>query len=184
MDEKTLTPEMVAARAGEMCFGKPLVTNIHRGLVAEVIVGFALGESWRWCGADYGACDFEHADGTRLEVKQSAARQSWSDGARGPSKASFDIAPRTGRWEGSDWIAEPGRWAHLYVFAHHPLDDLSADHRDPAQWRFYIVATNALPAFRRLSLARATDLSPDCGFSDLRRAVEELRAMRAAPPAG
>ncbi|MBX9643457.1 MAG: hypothetical protein K2W91_05065 [Novosphingobium sp.] len=47
----------------------------------------------------------------RLEVKQSAARQDWHDGEAKPNKGRFDIAARTGRWEGTRWIEVPDRLA-------------------------------------------------------------------------
>ena len=50
--------------------------NVHRALIVEAIVSAALPD-WLWAPTDYAAFDFQHADGTRLEVKQSVARQSW-----------------------------------------------------------------------------------------------------------
>jgi len=56
-------------------FDRALVTNIFRGIVAEAIVAMALPD-WQWVSADYSPFDFQHPDGCRLEVKQSALRQS------------------------------------------------------------------------------------------------------------
>lgn len=123
--------ERIKAKAADAAFGRPLVNNVLRGLLVEAIVAEALGDEWTWCAAGYASWDFENADGVRLEVKQSAARQSWASAQ--PSVCSFDIAPRKGRWESGIWIAEPGRAASIYVFAHHPLNGDDADHRDPAQ---------------------------------------------------
>ena len=148
----------VIAKVSQVAFGKPLVTNVLRGHVAEAIIALALESEWNWCSADYAGWDFERADGLRLEVKQSAAMQSWSTGK--PSKAIFDVAARTGYWEsGTEWIAKAGRPAHLYVFAHHGIYGDDADHRDPSQWAFYVVPSQALPDVKKLGLATISTLT-------------------------
>lgn len=139
----------IQRRVAEAAFGRPLVTNVLRGQVVEAVVAFALEPHWTWCAHDYAGWDFERSDGVRLEVKQSAARQSWATSDT-PSPCSFDIAERKGRWEGSVWVAQPGRAAQVYIFAHHPIADATADHRDPMQWEFYAVPATKLPATQRL----------------------------------
>ncbi len=173
--QPSISAHAIAARAAEVCFGKPLITNINRGLIAELIVEAALPPDWRWCGADYAGHDFEHADGTRLEVKQSAARQTWAAPTSGPSRASFDIASRSGRWEGALWVEGAGRRAQIYIFAHHPVADAAADHREPGQWRFYVVGAAMLPSSKTLALSRVRALTTDCAFDELGGAVERLR---------
>lgn len=76
-------------------FGGPLISNIYRGLVAEVIVGAALDPEWQLCSGDWRGWDFEHPSGLRLEVKQSAARQTWT-GTRKATTSIFDIRVRIG----------------------------------------------------------------------------------------
>ncbi len=148
----------VIAKVSQVAFGKPLVTNVLRGHVAEAIIALALEPEWTWCSADYAGWDFERADGLRLEVKQSAAMQSWSTGK--PSKAIFDVAARTGYWEaGTEWIAMAGRPAHLYVFAHHGIYGDDADHRDPSQWQFYVTAARNLPDVKQIGLSSITRLT-------------------------
>ena len=71
-------PAEVVAKAADAAFGKPLVTNVLRAQLVEAMIALVLVPEWHWCGADYAPCDFERADDLRLEVKQSAARQSWS----------------------------------------------------------------------------------------------------------
>ena len=66
----------------------------------------------------------------RLEVKQSAALQTWM--AQGKcSTPSFGIAAKTGySSNGADWRQAPGRHADIYVFALHPeTGSETADHR-------------------------------------------------------
>ncbi|MGH7045584.1 MAG: hypothetical protein ACREE2_04250 [Stellaceae bacterium] len=130
------TPATVRAAAAKLAFGTPIVQNNLRAIVAEVITGYALGPDWHHCSADWSGWDFEHKLGARLEVKQSAARQTWKPPpVRHPPR--FDISPRSGYWQdGSRWIERAGRHAQIYVFCHHPVDDAAADHRDPLQWSF------------------------------------------------
>lgn len=164
----------IIERSAQAAFGRPIITNTLRGLVAEAIIAAALEPEWTWCAADYASWDFERADGKRLEVKQSAARQSWSTDT--PSRCSFDIAPRKGRWENEGWVDEPGRAADLYVLAHHPMFDDSADHRDPMQWRFYVIASDRLPDTKRISHSRASRLTDAVGFEELRSGVQAIAA--------
>jgi hypothetical protein len=40
---------------GQLCaaaFGSPLISNIYRGLVAEIIIGAALDPEWQLCSGD------------------------------------------------------------------------------------------------------------------------------------
>lgn len=167
----TPSVDAIIDRVSRAAFGSPLVTNVLRGQVVEAIVAHALEPEWTWCAADYASWDFERPDGLRLEVKQSAARQSWSTGEGAASSAQFDIAARKQRWEGGRWIMEPGRAAHLYVFAHHERTDERADHRDPTQWTFYVAATASLPATQKISLGALRRLTHRSCFPDLAAAV-------------
>ncbi|WP_156677946.1 hypothetical protein [Sphingomonas profundi] len=159
----------IMAAASAAAFGRPLVTNVLRGLVVEAIVAAALCPSWRWCSQDYHAWDFERADGLRLEVKQSAMRQSWE--SIRPSRCAFDIAERTGRWDGAEWIGDRRRWADLYIFALHEVLDASADHRDPQQWSFYVVGASRLPHQQTIGLRGVRRLGEPCRIDDLAKVV-------------
>lgn len=167
----------VERHAAHAAFGRPLVQNNLRAVVVEAIVDMALPADWRWCSADWAGWDFEHADGTRLEVKQSAARQTWT-APKYPAQRRFDVAFRRGRWEGSVWVDEPGRHAHLYLFADHPVADDTADHRDPTQWLFYVVNASDLPLARTVSLNRVGLLAQPCRHGELASCVERLRLSR------
>jgi hypothetical protein len=132
-------------------FDKPIMGNLYRPHYVERMIKLALGDDFRLMSADWAGWDVEHADGTRIEIKQSAARQTWTDrpslGGK-PTKGSFDIRSRTGYWAdgGARWVDSPGRQAHLYIFAWHPVSDPeTADHRDPRQWHFFVVPTKELP---------------------------------------
>jgi hypothetical protein len=168
------TVEEIRAKVSATAFGDPLISNIYRGLVVEIIVGAALGSEWRLCSGDWRGWDFEHSSGCRLEVKQSAARQTWT-GSRNVTKPIFDIRTRTGYFEGADWIADPRRFADIYVFAHHPVMDESADHRDVRQWRFHVVTANRLPIGKTIGLTKIAALSAGVPWIGLESAVEGLR---------
>jgi hypothetical protein len=167
---------MKSALVCAAAFGSPLVSNIYRWLVAEIIVGAALGPEWELCSGDWCGWDFEHPTGLRLEVKQSAARQTWT-GTRKATVPIFDIRTRTGYFDRADWVADPRRFAHIYVFAHHPIMDASADHRDPSQWRFHVVPTNCLPTGKTISLVKVALLSDPTPWIGLKAAVERVRRL-------
>lgn len=162
----------VVEKVGQAAFGNPLVTNVLRGQVVEAIVAMALEPEWRWCAADYSGWDFERGDGLRLEVKQSASRQSWATAK--PSRATFDVAARTGYNSDTSWVDAPGRHAHLYVFAHHPLTGDEVDHRDPDQWNFHIVPTAVLPPVKQLGIGQIEQLGRRCTFDTLRDTVADV----------
>lgn len=166
------TVDDIVRKASEVTFDRPLVTNVFRAVIAEAIVAAALPD-WNWCSGDYASCDFRHRDSTRLEVKQSAARQTWY--AERASRPSWDIRPRTGYWGRNGWISKKGRYAHIYVFAHHPVRTKRADHRDPRQWVFYVVETSNLPDAKSLSEAAAASLADPITFDRLAPRVEQLR---------
>jgi hypothetical protein len=169
--------DQVIERVSREAFGRPLITNVLRGHVVEAIIAMALEPQWAWCGSDYSSWDFERADGLRLEVKQSAARQTWEPPAHGIIRTSFDIKKRTGRWEGANFIEEAGRAAHLYLFAFHPRADNSADQRDPSQWEFYAVPTVQLPDTQRIGLSAVRRLTDSIGYTDLLHAVTDIAAI-------
>ena len=129
-----------------LLLGRPLVTNVFRGLLVEAMLAQVLEPDWRWCSQDWASHDFENDAGVRLEVKQSAALQSWSEGAARASDCRFDIAPRKQRWEGDVRTLTDGRHAAIYIFAWHPeTDPAKADHRRADQWQFFCLAERDLP---------------------------------------
>jgi hypothetical protein len=155
--------------------GKRLVTNHFRGTLVEAMLAHVLEPEWRWCSADWASHDFEHASGTRLEVKQSAALQSWHEEGLAPNKGTFDIAPRKVRWEGPRRIEEAGRYASIYVFAWHPLTDpVIADHRQPEQWQFHVVRTCDLPDQKTIALSRVRSLAEPLGLDLVSQKISDF----------
>ncbi len=169
----------IEALASKAIFGKPLVTNVYRSVLVEAMVATVLPAGWSWTSADYASCDFTHQDGTRLEVKQSARKQTWSSVQ--PSPPSWDIKPRTGFWVGGiDWHPHdtPTRNSDIYLFGLHPLTHAGADHRDPSQWCFFVIPTTRLPAIYRLSEAKARSLADEIGIDQIAQTVDRLRLAR------
>ena len=163
----------IRAKASARAFGDQVIQNDFRGIVAETIVESALGPDWRCCSGDWLGWDFEHCDQTRLEVKQSAARQTWP-APKGVSPPRFDIRTRAGYYVGNEWHQKSGRHANIYVFAYHPVADASADHLDPKQWVFYVVPAERLPPSKTIGLARITGLASATAWEGLFAAVEQV----------
>ena len=180
-------------------YDRPIMNNVQRGDYVECMIATALRPDWRLTseeGWDWAAWDCEHtASEARLEIKQSAARQPWDRGSdRHRRNPRFDIGPRTGYWpkDGGPWIADPGRHADVYVFAWHGKADEHADHRDAAQWRFFVVAEPSLPGGQKsVGLSGLERIADPCCVGELARAVdqacpadENLKAVRERRIAG
>ena len=177
MTGRAVTAADIAARASAEVFGRPLVANNFRAVVVEAIVAAAVGDDWVWCSGDWAGCDFRRGDGLRLEVKQSARIQTWTNAPL--SKPIFDIAPRKGQYDGARWLAAPGRNADAYLFAHHAVEDRAvADHRDPRQWTFYVLAASRLPPVQKtIALTRIIALGASrADFDGLRTLLGAQKA--------
>jgi hypothetical protein len=170
MEKTAPSPVEIAAQAGNWAFGRPVINNVFRGLVAEVIVAHALAPDWKRPEQDWAPHDLESGR-FKLEVKQSADRQTWDPPER-KRPPRFDIAPRT-----------DGRAAHVYVLALHiwPVD--AGDQRDPAQWQFLVIPVDRLAERQRsIGWASALKLAPAgaVGWKRLAQAVAQCQeAMRA-----
>jgi hypothetical protein len=165
----------VIDRLTRRLFGKRLIQNNLRGELVEEIVAMATEPEWQLCGADWGACDLiRKSGGLRMQVKQSAALQTWSFAAGPPANPIYSIARKTGRYEGSTWIEEPGRNADIFVFAWHGRTDEAADHRAPEQWQFLVVAERDLPDQKSISLKALRRMTDLVEMSCLRDKVAEV----------
>ena len=167
-------------RLTQRLYATPIIRNSARGELVEEIVAMALEPEWQLCSGDWGACDLVHpASGLRMQVKQSAARQSWHGPDAAPTRGHFSIAHKTGRYEDDgSWTEQRSRNADLFVFAWHPRTDPATDHRDPDQWRFFVVSETALPPTQSLILTTLRRLATDVSFDDLKRAVIEQISIR------
>ena len=144
-------PDQIFSSLIRDLFDARIMGNLYRPHYIERMVAIGLGEGFKLVSADWAGWDIEGPKGLRIEVKQSAARQTWTNRpslAGKPTTRSFDIASRKGYYSdgGSEWVPKPGRHAHIYILAWHPIaDETEADHRDPAQWLFFIVPAKQLP---------------------------------------
>lgn len=121
-----------------------LLSNAFRGMLAEFIVGSALGCVDGAVRREWDAYDFE-ANGIKVEVKSTAQLQTWPQ--KKPSTLVFDIRKTTG-WDGetNEWLpGPPRRHADVYVFCVLTADDkATVNPMDLSQWEFYVVATKLL----------------------------------------
>ena len=166
----------VVAKVANAAFGRPLVTNVLRGHVVEAIIALALEPVWAWCSADYASWDFERSDGLRLEVKQSAYRQSWVTAPSVKVSPGFDVRVRKHQWEGDTLVESVGRAAHIYVLAYHDQRDADADHRDPRQWQFFVLSSRDIPIVARIALGSVRRLTDSVTIEALANQVERVAA--------
>ena len=136
-----------------------LMDNADRGVYVEAMIADILGSGWNLTWklpghSSWSSWDLEHSvTEKKIQVKQSAACQSWdtetnTNSNRSPSfgikEAEGYYGPDCGKSE-DGWIAfdSPRHIADLYIFAWHDVSrEDNPDHRDPAQWEFYVVKSD------------------------------------------
>ena len=153
-----------------------LVSNATRGILAEFIVGTALGIDMRALRDEWDAYDLITEEGIKIEVKSSAYIQCW--GQKKPSTISFSIK-KTKSWdyETDKRITEPKRHADIYVMCHLKHTDQSTiDPMKMEQWDFYVLPTSRLDNYERSqssitlnSLKNLVEVKP---YSELKAAIE------------
>ena len=152
-------------------FDVPVMQNNFRGLWAEMMVAELLGPNWKHVGTDWMAWDIERADGRKIEVKQSAAHQSWGISTSAPR---FSITAPKGYYpDGKRYQVNPegNRLADLYIFAWHE----GKDQRLPSEWQFYVVQSNDLPENQKsIGLGTIKRLATEVTADDLLGQVEKL----------
>ena len=178
--------DLVVERLLDRLYNGQIIDNVDRGVYVQYMIELALQEldpAWE-CMPGWSMWDLEHkGSGARIEVKQSAKRQTWSEGLESlPSAPSFRIAP-TKRWDPKvrQYVGEPQRWADLYMFAYHPkYDEDVADHRLPDQWEFYLLPEQEMPpAQKSIGLNPVRTKGQSCRFGAL--AVEVTRLIAELP---
>lgn len=163
--------EIVEA-AARAAFGSPIVSNIFRAPVAKAIVAAALEPTWRRAGATGSATAFERGR-YRLEVRQAAALRAGDEKPRREHEIGFDVRPRPERGEPKARAAREPWATTTFLFAFHGEGDPEfADHRDPEQWRFFLVPQEALPTRWRVTLPAVRRLAPELRFGDLHALLE------------
>lgn len=160
-----------------------LLGNRNRGILAEYLVGKALGEDalsqprmeWDCYDLVYRGC--------RIEVKSSAYIQTWHTDPEKRSKPSYSVPPHEcwdARTASNDFARK--RHAHIYVFCIFPLDpvDTRRDVLALDAWGFFVTTTAHLeqhitPETASLGIAAVRKI---CGlpvtYADLKSAVDSL----------
>jgi hypothetical protein len=154
-----------------------LQENIVRGILAEFIVGSALGVDLR-TRQSWDEFDLVTPSGITVEVKSSAYVQAWSQSKR--SSASFN-GLKTRIWRPTTgYEAEASYHSDIYVFC---LQTASSDHDyDPLsleQWEFRVVDRPTLKAHgtKSISYGRLCKLQPrQCGYLHLASEVERVHS--------
>ena len=164
-----------------------LLGNTMRGVLAEYIVGTALG-ILKHVRIEWAEYDLLTHEGIKLEVKSAAYLQSWSQ--KRLSKISFGIEPKMPQTPLPGQTTEPlpSRQADVYVFCllHH-RDMLTVNPLDLDQWTFYCLETKKLDAECRdqktLSLSRLQSLGPLVAtYGELASQVRKLGIIDQDPP--
>ena len=157
-----------------------VVSNYTRGILAEYIVGKALGcikdDDVRDEGRAY---DLDTQAGVRIEVKSAAYVQSWQQSRL--SKISFNV-PKTLGWdrETNKFDKEKKRQADVYVFAllFHK-DKKTVNPLDISQWEFFVLPTKVLDERERsqhsITLPSSKKLTDSVSFFELGQAVEKAK---------
>jgi hypothetical protein len=168
--------QSILRRLTSRLYGSSIIRNDVRGELVEEIVAVALEPEWRLCSTDWASCDLIHSNRKYgIQVKQSAARQTWHKENAKPARPCFSIKEKTGRWEnGETWVSERSRNADIFVFAWHPFVSIEADHRDPRQWEFFVVLEKVLPPQSSISLSRVRHMTPPVSIADLATRVNSL----------
>jgi hypothetical protein len=179
--------QLVTERLIERVFNRPLIGNVERGAYVECMIELALSDARPpWSLTDtWAAWDLRQDEtSARIEVKQSAALQTWTTVTAGTSPPTFDIAPRTGYYkeDGADWFQPPtpARFSDIYVMAWHgERNPRVADHRRPDQWQFFVVPEHRLRRGQKsISLSPLARLNPPVAFDELAAALADtLRTL-------
>jgi hypothetical protein len=186
----------VALRLAARIFDQALIQNQYRSAFVEAMIEPCLQPAgWRYTGDGWSGWDFERSsDSARLELKQSAARQTWSEARQQqePTGGIYDIASRAGYFyeNGAKYAAGPGRAAEVYVFAWHRVfgphaddpDQPPTDHRDPDQWEFYVVPATLLPrGQKKIALSKIQLVAAPNSIDELRDQVELVLRSNTPP---
>ena len=157
-----------------------VVSNYTRGILAEYMVGKALGcikdDDVRDEGRAY---DLDTQAGVKIEVKSAAYVQSWQQSRL--SKISFNV-PKTLGWdrETNKFDKEKKRQADVYVFAllFHK-DKKTVNPLDISQWEFFVLPTKVLDERERsqhsITLPSLKKLTDSVSFIELGQAVEKAK---------
>lgn len=160
-----------------------LLSNTMRGVLAEYIVGMALGCTEEGTRLEWDAADLVTPEDVRVEVKSAAYLQTWDQLKH--SSISFGIAPTLGWDATANTVSdERRRQADVYVFAvlRHQTK-ATVEPLNLAQWEFHVLSTarlnEAVPEQRTIGLNRLMSLWPaTVAYGELAAAVKSAAARR------
>lgn len=162
-----------------------LLNNTDRGLLAEFIVGSALGlidePALR---VEWDGCDFYYRGGT-VEVKSAAYLQSWPQ--KKLSDIVYNISVKEQYWNVMSYetitCTPPQRLARCYVFAlfaEKEPEQALTKLLDTRSWRFYVLPTRVLDGVfgdqEEVSLPVLEKLTAPITYEYLKHAIEDALA--------
>lgn len=158
-----------------------IIGNTERGVLAEFIVGAAIGADGIRDGVreEWAAYDLKVGD-IAVEVKSAAFIQAWEQAAY--SRVSFSYAKTQKYTTDNREDGEPSRAASVYVFAllKH-TDQATLNPLDMAQWEFYVVPTLVLEHRKRsqssVTLGSLKRFCTAVTFQELRQRVDAAAAF-------
>lgn len=136
--------EIIELVAKEMYSG-PIINNVHRGHLVEIMVLTALGAEWRLVGLGWHPWDLQRGEKderTRIQVKHSAALQLWGKTKSRSLSFGWSSKPPSDFFEYNpgEEIENEGWFCDLFVFGlHNEVDPDVADQADPSQWEFLVI---------------------------------------------
>lgn len=158
-----------------------LLSNALRGVLAEFIVGSALG-ACTGRRTEWEPYDLVTPSGVTVEVKSAAYIQSWAQ--RAPSRITFGIAPARA-WDAvtATFGDDRRRQSDVYVFALLAEQDTARiDPLDLDQWLFFVLPTRMLdervPGQQTLALTRLRSFDPiETDYNGLAGAVAVVSSL-------
>ncbi|AHW60655.1 hypothetical protein FH5T_16195 [Draconibacterium orientale] len=159
-----------------------LLSNATRGILAEFIVGTAIGMPKNNVRAEWDDYDLKTQEGIKIEVKSAAFIQSWEQNKF--SSISFNIKPGKAR----DLVtgkrtAICKRHADIYVFC--LLKHKEKSTIDPLkleQWEFYVVPTSTINKYgieqSKIGLNPVRKMVKPVGYSDLNETIKKSLAIK------
>ncbi|WP_431801066.1 hypothetical protein [Halobacillus andaensis] len=154
-----------------------LLSNTNRGILAEFLVGHALGLISGAPRIEWDKADFIY-NGNLIEVKSSAYIQTWKQ--KKPSKIVFNV-PEAKAWDYTtgEMSAEAQRNSNCYVFCVFTDQDKSNyDILDVARWDFYVLSTAFLneqfPEQKSISLSTIQKVCHKVAYHHLKEEVDYI----------
>jgi hypothetical protein len=146
------TSDRIRAKLSAALFDQKLIQNNLRGIWMEYVVAEALGANFRLVGQDWHAWDIEwgeqkakYPDRVRIQVKNTSRTQTWGKKLQLYTDCQWTISLRNrpsyfDKYNPEIPCEQYGFHCELFVLCHHPEEDWClADHRDLAQWDFYLL---------------------------------------------